>query len=247
VNFYKHHLGDYAGATAHLSWDEDMAYTRLLRAYYLREGPIPDAEKHRLTRATSKAERAAIDTVLNEFFQLREDGWHNKRADAEVAAYQSQANTNRLIARTRPRTVDEPLNEPSTNRPPAYSASGAPNQKPEPRTRNQKPEENQKQGAVAPDWLPPEFAEFLQHRREKKSAMTPTAIRGAIAKLGRWRAEGKDIAAIIRHSIEQGYTGIFEPPPERVNGSRVTANNVSAAQEWVRREQEKDEHENRAS
>jgi uncharacterized protein YdaU (DUF1376 family) len=225
-----------------------MAYTRLLRAYYLREGPIPDAEKYRLTRAGSKAERAAIDTVLNEYFHLLEDGWHNKRADAEVAAYQSQANTNRRIARTRPRTVDEPLHESSTNRPPAYSAYGAPNQKPEPRTRNQKPEEPQN-GAGAPAWVPPEFEEFLQHRREKKQSMTPTAIRNAIAKLGRWRAEGKDIAAIIRHSIEQGYTGIFEPT-DRVNGSRrqgVTANNVSAAQEWVRREQEKDEHEKHAS
>jgi uncharacterized protein YdaU (DUF1376 family) len=45
VNFYKHHLGDYDAATAHLSWDEDQAYTRLLRLYYRTEKPIPD--RHR--------------------------------------------------------------------------------------------------------------------------------------------------------------------------------------------------------
>ncbi|HZR03669.1 MAG TPA: YdaU family protein [Burkholderiales bacterium] len=87
MNFYKHYLGDYDGATAHLSWDEDMAYTRLLRAYYRREAPIPDAEKYRLARASTKAQRAAVDSVLGEFFQRDGDVWRNKRADEEIAAY----------------------------------------------------------------------------------------------------------------------------------------------------------------
>ena len=42
MNFYKHHLGDYDGHTAHLTWTQDLAYTRLLREYYRREAPIPD-------------------------------------------------------------------------------------------------------------------------------------------------------------------------------------------------------------
>ena len=32
LNYFEDHIGDYAAATAHLSWDEDMAYTRLIRA-----------------------------------------------------------------------------------------------------------------------------------------------------------------------------------------------------------------------
>lgn len=126
MNFYKHHLGDYDGATAHLSWEEDMAYTRLLRAYYRRERSIPQEEAHRLVRATSKAQREAVDAVLGEFFERREDGWHNKRADEEITAYQSQATTNRRIARER--TVQRSVHESSTK--------GPPNQ--EPRTINQK-------------------------------------------------------------------------------------------------------------
>lgn len=131
MNYYKHHLGDYDGATAHLSWDEDMAYTRLLRAYYRREGAIPASEVYRLVRASSKAQRAAVDSVLSEFFQQNGDGWHNKRADEEITMYQAQADTNRRIARERTvkRTVNEPSNDSLTNRPP--------NQEPEPITKNQ--------------------------------------------------------------------------------------------------------------
>jgi hypothetical protein len=99
------------------------------------------------------------------------------------------------------------------------------------------------QGAVAPDWLPAEWAEFKRHRTEKRQSLTPTAERSCIAKLERWRAEGKDIAGIIRHSIEQGYTGLFEPT-SRGNGSvGVTSHNIAAGQEWLKREQAKDEHE----
>lgn len=74
-----------------------MAYTRLLRVYYRREQPIGIGDEYRLTRATSKAQRAAVDSVLREFFEQREDGWHNKRADAEIGAYQAQAEHNRAV------------------------------------------------------------------------------------------------------------------------------------------------------
>lgn len=97
MNFYKHHLGDYDGATSHLSWDEDMAYTRLLRAYYRTEKPIPCSQAYRLTRASSKAQRAAVDSVLSEFFSKRDDYWHNKRADEEIETYQLQCARNRVV------------------------------------------------------------------------------------------------------------------------------------------------------
>jgi len=62
MNFFKHHIGDYDSATAHLSWDEDMAYSRLMRVYYRDEKPIPiDRKKvYRLVRSQSKAQREAV-------------------------------------------------------------------------------------------------------------------------------------------------------------------------------------------
>lgn len=87
MNFYKHHLGDYAAATAHLSWDEDCAYRRLIDQYYKREAPIPaeTREACRLARASTPGQRKAVEVVLREFFTLQDDGWHQKRCDVEIS------------------------------------------------------------------------------------------------------------------------------------------------------------------
>lgn len=89
MNYYEHHLGDYAEATGHLSFVEDAAYSRMIRKYYASEKPLPADEKavQRLVGARTKEEREAVATVLQEFFDLRADGWHNTRCDEEIARY----------------------------------------------------------------------------------------------------------------------------------------------------------------
>jgi len=140
VNFYKHHLGDYDGATVHLTWDEDHAYTRLLRVYYRLEKPIPLdlGAAYRLVRATTRAQKEAVTRVLHEFFEERADGWHNDRADEEIAAYQAQASINRRIAKQRTvgRTDDEPFNESSHG----SSTKRPPNHEPRTKPRSQQPQ-----------------------------------------------------------------------------------------------------------
>ena len=92
MHYYEHHLGDYAEATAHLSFVEDAAYSRMIRKYYATEKPLP-AEKisvQRLIGARTKEEREAVSAVLEEFFELREDGWHNTRCDEEIARFQDK-------------------------------------------------------------------------------------------------------------------------------------------------------------
>lgn len=90
MNYFPFHIGDYVSATSHLSWEEDLAYLRLLQAYYRLETPLPVAKRelYRLVRATEERQREAVDTVLEEFFELRHDGWHNNRADEEIAKAQ---------------------------------------------------------------------------------------------------------------------------------------------------------------
>lgn len=90
VNYYEHHLGDWAAATGHLTWDEDMAYTRLLRAYYHHERAIPEGQQYRLAKASTPAQRKAVDSVLSEFFSLEGGAYHQKRADAEIARCQDK-------------------------------------------------------------------------------------------------------------------------------------------------------------
>jgi uncharacterized protein YdaU (DUF1376 family) len=92
MNYYEHHIGDYAEATGHLSFAEDAAYSRLVRKYYASEKPLPSDLKavQRLVGARSKEERDAVETVLAEFFTLSADGWRNKRCDEEIARYQDK-------------------------------------------------------------------------------------------------------------------------------------------------------------
>ena len=88
MNFYPFHIGDYASATRHLSWDEDAAYRRMLDVYYTSERALPAEVKKlfRLVMAASKAQRDAVQSVLDEFFELTEAGWINSRADFELAS-----------------------------------------------------------------------------------------------------------------------------------------------------------------
>ena len=92
MNYYEHHLGDYAEATAHLSFVEDAAYSRMIRKYYATEKPLPSEKNsvQRLIGARTKDEKEAVSAVLDEFFVLRDDGWHNTRCDEEIARFKDK-------------------------------------------------------------------------------------------------------------------------------------------------------------
>jgi len=92
LNYFELHIGDYAQATGHLSFVEDAAYLRLVRKYYAEEKPIPADLKaaQRLVGARTRDEKEAVQTVLEEFFVLREDGWHQSRCDFEIARFQDK-------------------------------------------------------------------------------------------------------------------------------------------------------------
>ncbi len=196
MNFYKHHLGDYDGATAHLDWLEDLAYRRLLGTCYRTEQPLPAdlGATCRLVRASAPAQRKAVQVVLSEFFELRPDGWHNQRADEEITAYQAQATTNRRIAqsRSRGRINNEPLNEPLN----ASSTIGTPNHKP--LTTNHKPvnQENTKTARKARVHVGPEELvslgvdeqaafDWLAVRKAKNGPLTQTAVDDLIREAGK--------------------------------------------------------------
>jgi uncharacterized protein YdaU (DUF1376 family) len=101
LNYYEHHLGDYLRDTAHLSLVEDAIYRRLLDQYYIRERPLPadEAECAKLARASD--ERQAVAYVLTSFFELRDDGWHQARADGEIARFHDKSQKARTSANAR--------------------------------------------------------------------------------------------------------------------------------------------------
>ncbi len=83
------HLGDYSRQTKHLSFTEEAALLRLKHEYYFLEAPLPADlnQVQRLICARSEEERAAVVSVLEEFFSIEEDGWHNSECDEVLAKY----------------------------------------------------------------------------------------------------------------------------------------------------------------
>ncbi len=92
MNYFEHHIGDWDQATAHLSAVEDGIYSRLVRWYMASEGPLPldIAVVQRRVRARARDEKAAVQAVLEEFFDRQEDGYHQHRCDEEIARYQDK-------------------------------------------------------------------------------------------------------------------------------------------------------------
>ena len=84
MNYYPFNVGDYSAHTAHLEPMEDLAYRRLLDAYYLREQPLPADVQATAKLVRMRSMAADVESVLNEFFTLTEDGWRHSRCDAEI-------------------------------------------------------------------------------------------------------------------------------------------------------------------
>ncbi|MDF0607056.1 DUF1376 domain-containing protein [Neisseriaceae bacterium TC5R-5] len=91
MHYYEFHLGDDAAATSHLSLLEYAVLTRLNNKCFLLERPLPSDVKatQRLVGARTKREREAVNTMLEEFYVLEEDGWHYPHCDEVIARYQA--------------------------------------------------------------------------------------------------------------------------------------------------------------
>lgn len=92
VNYYEHHLGDYARDTRHLTILEHGAYRLLLDIYYASEEPLPldMTAIERLAGARTHSEKKAIRTVIEEFFISASDGWRHERCDKVISAYRQK-------------------------------------------------------------------------------------------------------------------------------------------------------------
>lgn len=92
MNHYPHHIGDFNSATRHLTFVERALYRELLDLYYDTERPLNvDVSKiARRVLAHTDEQREALSVVLEEFFVLADDGWHNDRCDREIASFHSK-------------------------------------------------------------------------------------------------------------------------------------------------------------
>lgn len=91
LNYYEHHIGDYQRKTAHLTLAEHGAYMLMLQTFYATERPLPADRKvlHRLLRADSIAEKKAVESVCQQFWQVTEAGLVNRRAEEVIETYRN--------------------------------------------------------------------------------------------------------------------------------------------------------------
>jgi uncharacterized protein YdaU (DUF1376 family) len=223
MNYYSHNIGDYAQATMHLSLVEDAIYTRLLRRYYAEESPIVnDMQKVcRWVGARTEEERQAVEDVLDEFFVLDDGYWHNKRADAEIAAYQAKSSKasesaakrwhNKKDAEEMPKQCER-----NANAMPSHTEGNA-NQ--EPRTNNQETEKQKTKQKTSAAARPASLsvadlvaygvdenvaAEFLAVRKRKRSLLTPLALEGIKREAD---GIGWTLDQTLRKCVERGWQG----------------------------------------
>jgi len=134
--FYKHFIGDFQRDTSHLSLTERGAYRSLLDHHYATEKPLPkDIDALcRIVGAVTKADRAAVASVIPQFWTETDGGWVNARAQIELAKAQHQRTVNREIGKRggRPKgaesitesiteSVSESDSESKANRNPSHS------------------------------------------------------------------------------------------------------------------------------
>lgn len=138
MHYYQHHIGDFIKVTARLSDSQCMAYLRLIWMYYDSEKPLKaDA---RLLAFQVGAPEQDVELILQSFFLLQEDGWHQTRCDQEIADYhaylEKKANAGRASAERRKNNsatgVEQVLSESSTVEQPNHK----------PLTKNQEPSTN---------------------------------------------------------------------------------------------------------
>lgn len=90
MHYYQFNIGDYASHTRHLSLIEDAIYRRLLDVYYLHERPLNAGITAVARQINAKEYEAEVKIILQEFFQLTDEGWINFRADKEIEHFRSK-------------------------------------------------------------------------------------------------------------------------------------------------------------
>ena len=166
MHYYQFNIGDYNKHTMHLSPLEDITYRRLLDMYYDTEAPIPTDIPWVSRRL--RIEAGIVKAMLIEFFEYTENGYINRRADAEIANYHGFIEKQKLngIKGGRPKkTHGIPKPNPSLTQN---------NPKQETLTTNQQPNKlHTPDGVLQSVW-----EDFVQQRKAKKAAITETALKG---------------------------------------------------------------------
>lgn len=91
MHYYQFNIGDYAKHTRHLTNNEDLAYRRMLDLCYLNEEPFDNDLKKIARVINMRGCEEEVSNILDDFFELVDDKWHNKRVEKDLGFYAEKA------------------------------------------------------------------------------------------------------------------------------------------------------------
>lgn len=99
MHYYQHHIGDFLKDTTNLSNEQLAVYLKMLWRYYADEKPFTDAAED--IAFAVRSDEKTVQLILRHFFVQEDDGWHQKRCDAEIDAYRKKGEKRRDAANAR--------------------------------------------------------------------------------------------------------------------------------------------------
>lgn len=103
MHYYQFNIADYRKDTAHLTLIEHAIYRSLLDTYYMSEKPLT-ADIKALMRShcvRSQDERESLENVLNDFFELTENGYFHKKCEENLTKIYKKSEKARESAKAR--------------------------------------------------------------------------------------------------------------------------------------------------
>ena len=235
---YSFFPGDFRRDTSHLSDLEELYYRRLIDHYMMTEKPLP-REIDRIKKIALSPHKKSIEALLQNFFYLQEDGYHNLRCDKELARIYEVSASRRLSAKKRWKNKDANASaNASANAMQMDMQTGMQNgcKRNAIHIHNHKEEKEkviiQKESPkiesfVLPDDFPPEeWDDWMKARKGKKASNSERAknilirkIREIVSKNPQWT-----IKEIIETALIRGWSGIEESWILNTGGKNVGAN-----------------------
>lgn len=231
MNFYPFHIGDYAAHTRNLSLMEDLAYRRLLDAYYLAERPLDGSASDVARLVGMRDHLESVEYVLGIFFEHTADGWKNVRADIEIERFKDKSEqasrAGRASAERRNNARSTPVEiKPTDDAKSATDVKPTITQEPLPITQEPlKRGEPRKRSALV-DQKPIDvddqtWADWLQLRKIKRAPVTETVIDGAAKEAAK---AGMTLEQFLRIWCVRGTQGLMADwlkPNERAARPKV--------------------------